>query len=238
MSAPVLALESVSKQLWRGPRPIDVLREVSLDLEAGELAAVWGPRGSGKSTLLEVAAGINPPDAGRVLLDGRDLADEPFLAEIGIATREGPSDPDLPIGAWLELALIDRVSSRQARRRAHRILERLGIEDLDGTPWTHLSDGERTLASIAHAVVREPRVLLVDDLTAGLDLLERLEVIAVLRSLADQAGVAVLITASDVGEVQGARPIWAIGGGRLIGGRPKTTGTVVDFPVRDGSGRS
>lgn len=234
---PALTLESVSKRHWRGARPVDVLRDVSLDLEPGELAAVWGPRGAGKSTLLEIACGRQAPDAGRVFLDGRDLADEPSLAQISVATREGPASRDLPISDWVAMALIDRASSGRARRRAHQVLERVGVGDVSGEPWVNLSDGERTLTSIAHAVIREPRVLLVDDLTAGLDLVERLEVLALLQSLAEQSGIAVLVTASDVAEVQGARPIWALGGGELVGGRPRTRGTIVDFPVRNVPGQ-
>lgn len=113
------------------------------------------------------------------------------------------------------------------------MLLKLGVGDLSGASWDYLSDGERRLVSVAHAIVREPQVLLVDDLTAGLDLLERLELMRLLRSLAHDLDMSVLVTASEVADVQGSGPIWALGGGKLVGGRP-ASGTVLHFP----SGRS
>lgn len=233
MTPPVLTLDAVSKRYWRGPHPIDILKEVSMDLERGDVSAVWGPRGAGKSTLLEIAAGMQRPDAGSVWLDGRDLAASRGLSEIGIATREGPSSWDLPASDWVALALIDRVGAGLASRRAHETLQRLGVGNLSGARWDHLSDGERRLVSIAQAIVREPRLLLVDDLTAGLALLERIDLMTILRSLASDLGMSILVTASDVADVQGCRPVWALGGGKLVGGRP-VTGTILSFPSGKG----
>lgn len=223
-----MRLDFASKRYWRGQHPIDVLTDVSLELEPGEVAAVWGARGSGKSTLLEIVAGIQEPDAGSVWFDGDKLVGQ-HLAEIGVATREGPSSWDLPVGDWVALALIDRVGAGPAGRRANETLHRLGVRDVSSASWDFLSDGERRLVSIAHAIIQEPRVLLVDDLTAGLDLLERAEIMRLLQSLAGDQGMSVLVTASDLAEVQGARPIWALGGGKLIGER-RATGTVVKLP--------
>jgi ABC-type multidrug transport system ATPase subunit len=249
--SPLLSIESVRKGFWRGHRPTEVLADVSLQLAAGELAAVWGPRSAGKTTLLELAAGLQEPDAGRVLFDGQDLAQMPsrqrsalLHGPIGVANRNGPASRELPVDRWVSLALLDRVGWRDGLRRAHQVLERVGAADVAREPWSHLSDGERTLASIARAVVREPRLLLVDDPSAGLGLLERGEIATLLRSLAEDADVAVLITAAEVTEIQGARTIWSLAGGRLVGGPASRTsdqgrdaaGTVVDFPARDAFG--
>lgn len=242
--APLLSLESVSKGFWRGQRPVDVLTDVSLALDPGELAGVWGPRSAGKTTLLELIAGLQEPDAGRVLFDGRDLTTMTnrersalLHREIGIASRSGPASRELPIDRWVSLALLDRVSWRDGLRRAHQALERVGAADVARAAWDDLSDGERTLTSIARAIVREPRLLLVDDPNAGLGLLERGEIATLLRSVADDAGVGVLVTAADVTEIQGARTIWSLAGGRLVG-RPaaRARATVVDIAARRASG--
>lgn len=237
---PLLSVESVSKRHWRGDRPLDVLNDVSLELERGELAAVWGSRGAGKTTLLEIAAGLRVPDAGRVIFDGRDLclltASERsglLHGAIGVATRRGPGSQDLPVAEWIAAVLLDRVGWRQARERATEVLERVGIAEVAGEPWTNLSDGDRTLAVIAHAVVRQPTLLLVDDLSAGLGMLERDEIMGLLQSLTREAGVSVLMTATELTDVQGARPVWSLGGGRLVGRGPRTAGTVLEFPARD-----
>lgn len=241
----LLSLDSVGKGFWRGHRPVEVLEGASLDLVAGDFAAVWGPRGTGKTTLLELAAGLQDPDAGRVLFDGQDLAqmssakrNRLLHREIGIASRNGPACRELPIDRWISLALLDRLSWRAGLRLAHQVLERVGAGEVAGECWHDLSDGERTLTSIARAVVREPRLLLVDDLGAGLGLLGRIEITTLLRSLANEAGVAVLMTAAEVTEVQGVPTIWSLAGGRLLGrGTPPPgddagddAATVIAFP--------
>ena len=237
---PLLALDGVSKRHWRGHRPIDVLADVSLELDPGELGAVWGPRGAGKTTLVELACGLARPDAGTVRIGGEDLATMSrrraaalLHRDVGLATGDGPAGGELTVRHWVALALLDRVGWRAGLRRAQAALDRVGAGDTATASWAELSDGERSLVSIARAAVREPRLLLVDDPSVGLGLLERGEVALLLRSLAEEARVAVLVTASELGEVQGAHTLWSLAGGRLVGGRARRTGTVVAFPGRD-----
>lgn len=237
MTAPALVLESVSFRRWRGDRRLDVLQDVGLELESGEVGAVWGARSSGKSTLLSLAAGLLEPDSGRVLVGGRDLAalsvrERSALLhyEVGIVTRRGPSIRGVSVSQWVAMAIMDRVDWPVARRRAHEALHRVGASGIAEAGWDRLSDGERTLVAIAHAVVRRPRLLLVDDLNAGLALLERDEVMSLLRSLVSTADTAVLVTTAEVTDVEGATPIWSLAGGRLVGRESRGDATVVDFP--------
>lgn len=237
MTAPVLVLDNVSLRRWRGDHQLDVLRDVELELECGEIGAVWGGRSSGKSTLLALAAGLIEPGSGQVLVGGQDLAllsvrERSALLhhEIGIATRRGPRIRGLSASQWVAMAIMDRVDWPDARRRAHEALRRVGAGDVADALWEHLSDGERTLVGIAHAVVRRPRLLLLDDLGAGLLLLERDEVMTVLRSLVDQTDAAILVATAEVSDVEGADPIWALAGGRLVGRERRGDATVVAFP--------
>jgi putative ABC transport system ATP-binding protein len=232
----LLAFDAVSKRHWRGRRAVTVLGEESFELEAGELGAVWGGRGAGKTTLIELAAGLQAPDTGRISFDGRDVAQmsrrevsELLHVQVGIATRSGPVSHTLAAREWVAMPIMDRLAAREATRRAQLALERVGAGEVGPEPWRNLSDGERTLVAIARAMVRAPRLLLVDDPSTGLGLLERGEVVALLRSIAEQAGIAVLMTASDLAEVQGANVIWSLAGGRLTGRRAEGA-TVVPFP--------
>jgi putative ABC transport system ATP-binding protein len=232
----LLAFDAVAKRHWRGRRAVTVLEDGSLELSAGELGAVWGGRGAGKTTLVELAAGLQTPDAGQIFFDGRDIArlsrrevSELLHAQIGIATRSGPVSHALAAREWVAMPIMDRLTAREATRRAQLALERVGAADVGPEPWRNLSDGERTLVAIARAMVRAPRLLLVDDPSTGLGLLERGEVVGLLRSIAEQAGIAVLMTASDLAEVQGASTIWSLAGGRLTGRRSEGA-TVVPFP--------
>lgn len=235
---PVLEIAAASVCHWRGRRPLQVLQRVSMDLEPGELAGVWAKAGGGKTTLLEVAAGVLAPDEGQVLIDGRDLAAltprarrELLHAAIGLATRRGPEVADLPVVAWVELALLSHLPRATARARARLVLERMGLTDVVGEPWGYLSDGERIRAAIARAVVCDPRLLLVDDPTSGLDPIEAMMLLDLLRSLATTARTAILVTASDMADLQGVDAIWSLSGGHLVG-PPRETATVVDLASR------
>jgi ABC-type multidrug transport system ATPase subunit len=147
----VLSLVGVSKR--RGPRR--VLAGVSLSLEAGETRVVMGPNGSGKSTLLAVAAGVLPPDAGRVVLEGT----------CGYA----PSAPDIPdhVSAEEWLALV--ASLRGTKASARDELEALGLADVRARPVGTLSAGQRQRASLAAALLGSPSLLVLDEPEAALD---------------------------------------------------------------------
>ena len=238
----VLSFESVDVCYWRGQRPLQVLRDASMRVHAGELAGVWAKAGGGKTTLLEVAAGVLAPDHGRIVIDDRNLADlttrqtsDLLHGYVGLATRQGPALPDLPMAAWVALALMRHVDRRAAEQRARQVLERVGVGAVAEEPWRNLSDSERILVAIARAVVCEPKLLLVDDPTAGLDMIERFELLGLLRSIAVATGAAILISASDMADLQGVETIWSLVDGHLLG-PPQQTATVVDFAQRTKQG--
>lgn len=237
-----LALEGVEVCHWRGQRPVPVLREASMVVHAGELVGVWAKAGGGKTTLLEVCAGVLRPDQGRVVIDGQDLsalgrrdATELLGRAVGLATRQGPAIADLSMVEWVALGLMRHLDRRGASRRARQVLERVGLGALAEEPWRNLSDSERILVAIARAVVAEPKVLLIDDPTAGLDLVERLHLLELLRSMTAATGVAILMTASDMADLQGVQSVWSLVDGHLVG-PPQETATVVELPRKSRRG--
>jgi ABC-type multidrug transport system ATPase subunit len=238
--APLLALESVSVRHWRGRRPVPVLDDVVLELHAGEFGGVWGDRGAGKTTLAKVAAGILEPDRGRVLFDGRQLTADARRArhgalhtQIGLATRRGPGFEDLAAEAWIASTMLTGLSWGAALKRSRLALERVGAADVGGEPWENLSDGERMLVAIAQAIVRGPRLLVVDDPVAGLGVQRRAEIMELLHAIAAE-GVAVLMTAAELVELQGLDHIWSLDDGRLDGPPSRPLATVV--PLRSAGG--
>jgi ABC-type multidrug transport system ATPase subunit len=220
--APLLSLDQVCKSRWRGPHETVVLEDVSLDLHAGEVIAVWGQRGAGKTTLALVAAGLQTPDRGTVRLDGVDGGKAgtkaPYLYDdVGWVQRSGPNSSEFgAVVDYVSLPLLGKHSPRNARRRASAMLRRLGVGDCAEERWDGLTDGERTLVAIAHALVREPRLLIADDPTANLNVLQREEVTGLLRLAADQEGLGVLMTAPDMPEMAYAHRIGALSDGRLV----------------------
>jgi ABC-type lipoprotein export system ATPase subunit len=217
----LLSLRGVGKSYWRGDSEVRVLADVSLDVDVGEFTAVWGTRGSGKTTLLKLAARLESPDRGCVSFDGRDLQSlsaaehaRLMLKSIGWVRRTGPKS-DLRMLDYVALPLLAGHSRREAYACARDALERVGIYEHAGQRWDSLCDGERTLVGIAHGVARGPRLLLVDDPTANLDVLERERVTELLRSLVDEQAIAVLMTVPDMATAMRAHKIASLGAGRL-----------------------
>jgi ABC-type lipoprotein export system ATPase subunit len=240
--APLLSLKGVCKSYWRGPHETVVLADVSLDVHAGEFVAVWGQRGAGKTTLATVAAGLEVPELGSVCFEGRDLAKAPGGGArlrhegIGWVQRMGPQSGDIrKVVDYVALPLLGKHSPRSARRCASAMLKRLGVGGCGEERWESLTDGERTLVAIAHALVREPRLLIADDPTANLDVLQREEVTGLLRRAADEQGLGVLITVPDMPHMAYADRVGSLSDGRLtLSGEP-AGGTVVDIRDRQQS---
>jgi putative ABC transport system ATP-binding protein len=238
---PWLSLERVSKSYWRGPHETAVLSEISLAVYAGECVAVWGQRGSGKTTLLKVAAGLEAPEGGVVSFKGKDLrrmskAELVRLLrdEIGWARRAGPESDELEMLDYVALPLLKQQTLRRARRRSAAAPARVGVAECSKGRWEDLTDGERTLVSIAHAMVRKPSLLVVDDPTANLDVLQREEVMGLLRSTAEKDWLGVLITVPDMPSMVHAHRIGSLSEGRLLvpSGMSPERDNVVEFPGR------
>jgi putative ABC transport system ATP-binding protein len=233
----LLSLDGVTKRYARGYREVEALAGVELDVEAGDFVAIWGGSRSGKTTLLRVAAGIESPDGGHVVFDGRDLATfsrrgraQLLLTEIGCVWQTGRITRGLSVLDHVALPRFKEHSHAQARREAHDVLERVGVAQCANARWHELSDGERTRVALAHALIRRPRLLLADEPTANLNMIEREQVLSVLRSVAEEAGVAIVMTAPDAPNLLQSHRLMSLDGGRLIKPRSEQRGTLIDFP--------
>lgn len=244
---PLLRLESVSKSYMRGPRELRVLRDVSLDVHAGELVGIYGQRGSGKTTLLRVAAGFETPSGGAVTFDGMNLAGlsrsgraRLHREQIGWVERAGPQSRGLLMRVYVALPLYRPCGPLEAQRRAVVALAKVGAEDAADARWSSLSDTARTLVAIAEALVREPRLLIVDDPTAGLSIIDRERVMGLLRSAAEDGGLGVLMAVPDMPAMLHVHEVRSLSRGRLVAPAdppPDGHGTVVEFPGGERSAR-
>jgi putative ABC transport system ATP-binding protein len=165
------------KSYGRGPGTVTALRGVDLQIAAGEFVAVTGASGSGKSTLLHILGCLDRPDAGTCLLDGRDVSrlSDAELSRIrrrlvGFVFQAFHLLPQRSILENVLLPLLYRDESRaEARRRAARALERVGLEHRARHRPAELSGGEMQRAAIARALVGEPLLVLADEPTGNLD---------------------------------------------------------------------
>jgi putative ABC transport system ATP-binding protein len=183
------------------------LRVSAWRIESGERVALHGPSGCGKSTLLQLVAGILVPQAGRLEVAGRDLA---RLGEGGRRAHRvqtvGFVFQDFPLIEHLtaeENVLLPYRLNRalrldgQARRRAQRLLDDLGVAHRAGHRPTELSQGERQRVAIGRALIAEPAMLLADEPTAGLDELRRDEVMFLIEQASRMRGLTLVMVTHD-----------------------------------------
>ncbi len=174
---PALIVDNVTKQYPTRGEPLEVLRGISLQLDAGQNAAIVGPSGSGKSTLLSIIGSLEKPTAGRVVLEGQDPAglDEPALAEfrnrqIGFVFQDHYLLPQCSV---LENVLVPTVAkgktTAEAVDRARVLIDRVGLTDRSEYRPAELSGGERQRVAIARALINRPALLLADEPTGNLD---------------------------------------------------------------------
>jgi predicted ABC-type transport system involved in lysophospholipase L1 biosynthesis ATPase subunit len=179
------------------------LNDVSLRLEAGEHAAVIGRSGSGKSTLINVIAGLDPPDDGTVLFDGRPIGGAREYAElrahrIGIVFQSFCLIPTLTAAENVELPMMGQVAgSRNRRRRAFELLGSVGLRERAGHLPAELSGGERQRVAIARAMANSPALILADEVTGNLDQATGKTIIDVLLAMSQTTGAALLFVTHD-----------------------------------------
>jgi len=201
MSAPVLSLDQL--HLRRGTRP--VLTGVTLGVEPGEFVAIMGPSGSGKTTVLRVVAGLERFEKGRVTVDGVQLdgggaIPPPTLRQlrrkVGMVFQFHCLFEHLSALANICLAPVHAhgVTRENAERRARDLLTAFGVDHRADALPRELSGGEAQRVAIARALAVDPPVLLMDEPTASLDPVRRVELGALLRGLIAQGRTLVVAT--------------------------------------------
>jgi zinc/manganese transport system ATP-binding protein len=195
----ILSLKGVS--LWLSGR--EILHEVSFSLYSGELTGLIGSNGAGKTTIFKVILGLETPTAGKVLLSG--AARPRRNRSIGYVPQSIGLDPDVPLRARDLVALGldgDRygipLPSRSRRRRVDEMLEAVDAQGFADTRVGKLSGGELQRTLIAHALIAEPRLVLLDEPLANLDITSEQEVVGLLASIAKARAIAVLISAHEM----------------------------------------
>ena len=177
MGAPFVSVRGLGKTYLMGARRLEVLRDLSFDIAAGELVALTGPSGSGKSTFLHVLGTLDAPSGGQILYDGQDVfaLGEEALASfrnqtIGFVFQSHHLLPEFTaLENAMMPALIRRTPRPQAQARAEEVLALVGLSDRLAHRPGELSGGEQQRVALARALCLKPRLLLADEPTGNLD---------------------------------------------------------------------
>jgi putative ABC transport system ATP-binding protein len=201
-SAFLLRARDLTRTFGGDGMTVPAIRGVSLELRAGEFAAITGPSGSGKSTLLHMLAGLDRPTSGEIWLDGLrvdGLSQARWAVlrrrHIGIVFQFFNLLPNMTVADNVELAaLVGGASARQARARRETLLAELGLSGKADAAPARLSGGEQQRVALARALANRPSLLLADEPTGSLDSIGSHAVLRVLRRAHDRGQAIVVVT--------------------------------------------
>ncbi|WP_226577947.1 ABC transporter ATP-binding protein [Acuticoccus sediminis] len=210
----ILSVERLSKTYASGHT---ALKDVSLDIRRGEILALLGPNGAGKTTLISVICGLVKPTSGRVTVDGADIVEDYRKARslIGLVPQEVTLEPFEKVGT--DVAFSRGLHGKRADRAyLEKLLRTLSLWDKRDSPILALSGGMKRRVLIAKALAHEPRILFLDEPTAGVDVELRKDMWAAVRELQRQ-GVTIILTTHYIEEAEAiAERVGIISSGELL----------------------
>ena len=213
--APALLLDNVVKT-YGAIRAVD---GVGFAASAGEFIALLGPNGAGKSTLFQLLSGLFVPNSGRIEIMGHDMLHDPVpaLAMLGIVFQQPTLDLELTVtGNLLFHAGLHGIPRAVAKSRIDKELARSGLAERAHDKAARLSGGNRRRLELARAFLHEPRVLLMDEPTVGLDPASRSELLKLMLSLRVERSVAVLWATHLCDEVPNADRVIVLHNGKIL----------------------
>ncbi|WP_407061477.1 ABC transporter ATP-binding protein [Actinomadura napierensis] len=222
-----VSVERVSRTYGGGERPVVALADVDAWFARGTMTAVMGPSGSGKSTLLHCAAGLDRPSSGRVRIGDTDLSamSEKKLTELR-RSRVGFIFQAFNLVGALTVEQNIMLPSRLAGVRPDpawvaEVIGRVGLSDRLRHRPAELSGGQQQRVAIARALVSRPEVIFCDEPTGALDTQTAAEVLALLRSVVDQAGQTVIMVTHDPVAASYANRVMVLADGRIVQDMPQ-----------------
>jgi ABC-2 type transport system ATP-binding protein len=213
--APALLLDNVVKT-YGAIRAVD---GVGFKASAGEFIALLGPNGAGKTTLFQLLSGLFVPDSGRIEVMGHDMLRDPVpaLAKLGIVFQQPTLDLELTVtGNLLFHAGLHGIPRAIAKARIEAELARLGLAERAHDKTIQLSGGNRRRVELARALLHEPRVLLMDEATVGLDPASRGDLLKLMLAMRAERSVAVLWATHLCDEVADADRVIVLHRGKVL----------------------
>lgn len=219
----MIEIRSLCKRYRRGDQDVEVLKDLDLDVAAGDFIALMGPSGSGKSTLLNLIAGIDRPTSGRISIDGTDisqLSDAALArwraAHVGFIFQFYNLIPVLTAYENVELPLqLTSLSRAERQQRVVQALTAVGLADrMTHTP-NELSGGQQQRVAIARALITDPDLIVADEPTGDLDRASAEDILAMLQRLNRDMGKTILMVTHDPKAADAARAVIHLEKGQL-----------------------
>ena len=198
---------------------VRALDGVSFQVAAGEFYALLGPNGAGKTTLFQLLTGLFVTDDGRIEVLGKDIRHQAVnvLANIGVVFQQPTLDLDLTVRANLEFhARLHGMGTAKMRQRIKEELERLGLVESADKPSRALSGGNKRKVELARALLHQPKILLMDEATVGLDHASRQLLVDYVYELCKTRDMAVLWTTHLVDETERASKVVVLHRGKVV----------------------
>ncbi len=207
MKHPAIVLENIQKTYGSGESAVTAIKEANVEIYPGETVALLGPSGSGKTTLITMIGCITEPSSGVLKLDDEVVYDGRWLIndtrkirreKIGFIFQSHNLIPFLNVIENVTLvSQMNGVSTREANQKGKELLEYLGVGDKADKMPSHLSGGQSQRVAIARSLANNPSIILADEPTAALDGERALSVMELLRKLAHEQNVAVVVVTHD-----------------------------------------
>ena len=191
------------QHVWKAYTPGNyVVRDVSIMLQPGEFLTLLGPSGSGKTSTLMMVAGFETPNEGKILVDGKDVANlPPERRNFGVVFQGYALFPHMSVLENVEFPLsMKRVARQERRRRAMGMLERVGLTDFAARRPRELSGGQQQRVALARALVFEPDALLLDEPLGALDRKLREQLQVEIKDIQRRVGISILYVTHDQDE--------------------------------------
>ncbi|STD22255.1 ABC transporter ATP-binding protein [Enterococcus mundtii] len=198
----MLTLNNIQKSYWQGGKELRVLKDISLQINEGELVAIMGPSGSGKSTLMNIIGCLDTATSGDYIVEGTDvktLADNSLAdfrnAKIGFVFQNFNLMPKLTVSQNVEMPLTyKKVNKKERRKRALNMLQLVGLEDRSDFKPMELSGGQKQRVAIARALVTNPSFVLGDEPTGALDTKTSSQIMDLFKEFHQAGKTIILIT--------------------------------------------
>lgn len=219
-----ITCKNIRKTYGKGSNAVEALRDVSIEIERGQLRMLMGPSGSGKTTLISIIAGILTQSSGECVLEGVDLTqlneEEKTLFRknhLGFVFQAFNLIPMLNVEENVSVPLLLNGKSREeALPIARAILKEVGLEDKATTYPPELSGGQQQRVAIARALVHEPSIVVCDEPTSFLDQETGMKVMELLRELINKKGSTLIVVTHDVRIMKFADQIDHLEDGKII----------------------